>query len=322
MKEIYLAGGCFWGVQKYLSLIAGVAETQAGYANGSGAASYERVCADSGHVETVRVSYDPAVLSLGFLLDMFYRVIDPTSLNRQGEDSGIQYRTGIYWTDPADATLVELSLSALQRRNKAPVVVESGPLRDFTPAEDYHQDYLDKHPGRACHIPLAAFDAAANAEPTPVPVLENPDQPELTPLQYAVVRQGATEQPFTGEYDQHFEHGVYVDVATGQPLFSSEDKYDSGCGWPAFSKPISPDALQEREDHAFGLNRTEVRSSQGDSHLGHVFPDGPPEAGGLRYCINSAALRFIPTDPTDPSDTPDLTDNPNATDKPDNPAEP
>ncbi|MDR1431485.1 MAG: peptide-methionine (R)-S-oxide reductase MsrB [Propionibacteriaceae bacterium] len=293
MREIYLAGGCFWGVQKYLSLLAGVVSTQAGYANGPGEANYEQVCADSGHVEAVKVVYDPKTAPLGFILDQFYRVIDPTSVNRQGPDSGIQYRSGVYYSDPADAVVVELSLSALQRRHSAPIAVEQGPLRNFFPAEDYHQDYLDKHPGQPCHIPQQAFAQATQAK-APWRVAPRRLQAKLTPLQEAVVREGATEPPFTGEYDSHFEPGIYVDVATGQPLFAASDKYDSGCGWPAFTRPIAEDALVELEDLSHGRTRTEIRSSQGDSHLGHVFPDGPAERGGLRYCVNSAALRFVP----------------------------
>ncbi|MDR1387091.1 MAG: peptide-methionine (R)-S-oxide reductase MsrB [Propionibacteriaceae bacterium] len=293
MREIYLAGGCFWGVQRYLSLLSGVVSTRAGYANGPGPTSYEQVCADSGHVEAVQVVYDPQAAPLGFILDQFYRAIDPTSLNRQGPDSGIQYRSGVYYSDPADQTVVELSLSALGRRHTAPIAIESGPLLNFFPAEDYHQDYLDHHPEQHCHIPQQTFTRAAQARPSWRTAPGRP-QARLTPLQDAVVREGATEPPFSGEYDDHFEPGIYVDVATGQPLFASTDKYDSGCGWPAFTRPISQDALVESEDLSQGRRRTEIRSSQGDSHLGHVFPDGPAERGGLRYCVNSAALRFVP----------------------------
>ncbi|MDR1449434.1 MAG: peptide-methionine (R)-S-oxide reductase MsrB [Propionibacteriaceae bacterium] len=293
MKKIYLAGGCFWGVQKYLSLLSGVASTRAGYANGPGPASYEQVCAGSGHVETVETVYDPQIAPLGFILDQFYRVIDPTSANRQGPDAGVQYRSGVYYSDPTDQTVVELSLAALQRRQAAPIAVEHGPLLDFFPAEDWHQGYLDHHPERSCHIPQLAFDQAALARP---PWRTAPERlpVELTPLQEAVVREGATEPPFSGEYDGHFEPGIYVDVATGQPLLASQDKYDSGCGWPAFTRPISQDAVVESEDLSYGRRRTEIRSRQGGSHLGHVFPDGPAEQGGLRYCVNSAALRFVP----------------------------
>jgi peptide methionine sulfoxide reductase msrA/msrB len=290
VKEIYLAGGCFWGVAKYLSLIKGVAEVEVGYANGPGAANYEQVCASSGHVETVKAVYDPQIVPLNFLLDQFYRVIDPTAVNRQGNDVGVQYRTGIYYTDVSDTTVIELSLAALQRRSKTPIAIEFGPLESYWRAEEYHQDYLGKNPNGYCHISPQAFAEAAKAIATPV----RSGSVSLTPLQHAVVKEGATEPPFTGEYDQHFERGVYVDVATGQPLFVSADKYDSGCGWPAFTKPITEQSLVNLKDRSYGRLRTEVRSSEGGSHLGHVFPDGPEDRGGLRYCINSAALRFIP----------------------------
>jgi peptide methionine sulfoxide reductase msrA/msrB len=298
MKEIYFAGGCFWGLQRYFSLIHGVVETQAGYANGpTDSTSYEQVCADSGHAETVRVGYDAEVAPLTFLLDRYFAVIDPVAVNQQGPDRGIQYRTGIYWTDPRDEVVVRLALTALQRRCDQPVAVEAEPLRVFVPAEEYHQDYLEKNPGGSCHIPLRAFEEARVARP---PVSGKPEQDELrarlTPLEYAVTQESATEPAFTGEYDHHFQPGIYVDVVSGEPLFASADKFDSGCGWPAFSKPIDTAAVAENPDHSWGRTRTEVRSSGADSHLGHVFDDGPAELGGLRYCINSAALRFIPVD--------------------------
>jgi peptide methionine sulfoxide reductase msrA/msrB len=303
VKEIYLAGGCFWGVQQYFAQIQGVTGTQTGYANGPERApgqapvTYEEVCQDAGHVEAVKVQYDPERVPLEFLLDRLFRVIDPLSVNQQGHDVGIQYRTGIYYTDQADALIVDLALAGLQRRHREPIAVESGPLQNFTPAEDYHQDYLVKNPGGYCHISPAAMAEAAQATPPARELKATPDAiGQLTPLQYAVTRFGATERPFTGEYDQHFEPGIYVDITSGQPLFVSTDKYDSGCGWPAFSKPITADVLQELEDLSYGRVRTEVRSAASGAHLGHVFDDGPAEAGGLRYCINSAALRFVPRD--------------------------
>ena len=119
-------------------------------------------------------------------------------------------------------------------------------------------------------------------------------QRELTPLQYAVTQENATERPFDNEYAANFEEGIYVDVTTGEPLFFSTDKFESGCGWPAFSKPIDKALITEHNDFSLFRARTEVRSKTGDAHLGHVFPDGPKELGGLRYCINSASLRFIP----------------------------
>ncbi|MDR1824581.1 MAG: peptide-methionine (S)-S-oxide reductase MsrA, partial [Bifidobacteriaceae bacterium] len=294
-KEIYLAGGCFWGVEHYFRQIPGVLATEVGYANGPDGpdsqdqVTYQQVCANSGHVETVKVQYDPERVPLEFLLDMLFRAIDPLAVNRQGNDVGIQYRSGIYYTDPADALIVDLALASLQRRHQQPIAVEAGPLRNYFKAEDYHQDYLIHNPDGHCHISPAAMAAAAQATPPVRQLTAEPDAiGQLTPLQYAVTRFGATEQPFTGEYDQHFEPGIYVDVTSGQPLFVSTDKYDAGCGWPAFSQPITPAVLQELEDLSYGRVRTEVRSAGSGAHLGHVFDDGPAEAGGLRYCINSA----------------------------------
>jgi len=281
MREIYLAGGCFWGVQQYLSYVRGVTGLTVGYANGpdGSGVTYEQVCASSGHAEAVRVTYDPAEISLAQLLGRFLEIIDPTSLNRQGHDSGVQYRSGIWWTDPADGPVVEAALRALPDPSPKAIVVQFGPLANFTPAEEYHQDYLEKHPQGYCHIePAVMARARATAH--------------LTPLEYSVTQHADTELPFTGALDHEFAPGIYVDIVSGEPLFASCDKYDSGCGWPAFSRPIA--GLVERADATIpGRPRVEVRSP-GGSHLGHVFTDGPADRGGLRYCINSAALRFVP----------------------------
>jgi methionine-S-sulfoxide reductase len=159
-KQIYLAGGCFWGTEKYLSLIPGVLDTEVGYANGNTAnPGYEDVCyRDTGHAETVKVEYDPAVLELPALLSLFYQVIDPTSINRQGADRGVQYRTGIYYVDEADGPAIRKSLAGLQTQYDKPLAVEAEPLKNYYPAEEYHQKYLDKNPGGYCHIGAAAFE--------------------------------------------------------------------------------------------------------------------------------------------------------------------
>lgn len=298
MSEIYLAGGCFWGTEKYLASIRGVTETETGYANGGTQnPAYEDVCRGSGHAETVRVRYDPALLPLEFLLELYYDSVDPLSLNRQGGDAGVQYRTGVYYTDPADEAVIRRSLSALQKKYDRPVRIEVLPLAHFYPAEEYHQKYLDKNPGGYCHIPPKKFERAARALVNPAG-FQKPDeetlQKILTPLQYRVTQESATEPPFSNAYFNDFRPGIYVDVTTGEPLFSSSDKFESGCGWPSFSKPVDPSVLQNRDDLSHGMLRTEVRSRAGDAHLGHVFPDGPKESGGLRYCINSASLKFIP----------------------------
>ncbi len=299
MSEIYLAGGCFWGLEKYLASIRGVKATQAGYANGNTESpTYEEVCHDNtGHAETVKVSYDPAVLPLEFLLDLYYEAIDPLSRNRQGGDMGEQYRTGIYYVSEEDAPVIEGSIARLQSRYSRPVAIEVLPLRNFSTAEEYHQKYLNKNPGGYCHIGKAQFEKAAKAIVNPV-VYSAPDmaalREKLTPKQYEVTQRNATEMPFENEFFQTFTPGIYVDITTGEPLFSSSDKFESGCGWPSFSKPIDPHVLRKKTDSTHGMMRTEIRSRVGDAHLGHVFPDGPKESGGLRYCINSASLRFIP----------------------------
>jgi peptide methionine sulfoxide reductase msrA/msrB len=307
-KQIYLAGGCFWGLEKYLSLIAGVTSTSAGYANGRTAnPSYEDVKSQSaGHAETVRVEYDDEKLRLEELLALFFEAIDPTSLNRQGPDRGIQYRTGVYYTDEADKWIVEESAEYLRKKfdplGKA-VVTETKKLENFYPAEEYHQKYLDKNPAGYCHIGASLFKKAADYKPlarsrdaADFSAEKNAGLEKLSPLQYDVTQNAATEAPFSGEYDGFFEEGLYVDVVSGEPLFSSKDKYNSGCGWPAFSRPVNDGRVHIREqpDTSLGRERTEVRSSGAGSHLGHVFEDSPAKPGGLRYCVNSAALRFIP----------------------------
>lgn len=301
-SEIWLAGGCFWGMQKYVEGIHGVVESDVGYANGhTPNPTYEQVCAHTtGYAETVRVVYDRKEVSLSFLLELFYNAIDPTTVNRQGGDIGEQYRTGIYYTDAADLPVIEASIAALAQTLDKPVAIEVKPLENYYLAEDYHQDYLVKNPGGYCHVTDAMCAVAHAARESTAPAWTKPDdetlKKALTDLQYKVTQQSATERAFTGEYDDHFEPGIYVDITTGEPLFLSTDKYNSGCGWPAFSRPVQESALTEHTDASHGMRRTEVRSTIGDAHLGHVFEDGPAELGGLRYCINSAALRFIPKD--------------------------
>ncbi len=300
MKTIYLAGGCFWGVQKFFDQFDGVTATQTGYANGpTQTATYEQVCDGSGHAEAVRIDYDETRISLNQLLEYYFLIIDPFSVNRQGNDVGVQYRTGIYYTDPSQLDTIHAICNHVAQQAGHPIAVEIAPIGNFYAAETHHQKYLDKNPGGYCHIPpiffqLAAFNASQK-QPEPDPE-ETALRQRIGDLAYHVTQHAGTEAPYTGEYDQFFEKGLYVDVVSGEPLFTSADKFNSGCGWPAFSKPIAEDTLTEKTDHTHGMVRTEVRSAQADSHLGHVFNDGPVETGGLRYCINSAALRFIPYD--------------------------
>ncbi len=298
-KEIYLAGGCFWGIEKYLSLIKGVIGTEVGYANGNKEnPTYEEVCTqNTHHAETVKVLYDPKEASLDFILRLFYDVIDPVAKNRQGNDIGTQYRTGVYYTDERDREIITDSLQELQRRYDRPLAIEVMPLANYYPAEEYHQKYLDKKPFGYCHISKEQFKKAKEAEDHTARYKVKPKtvlKENLTDMQYDVTQNNATEPPFRNEFHDNYREGIYVDVTTGEPLFSSQDKFKSGSGWPSFSKPISPESLKEVADESYGMGRIEVRSSIGDAHLGHVFTDGPSEFGGLRYCINSAALVFIP----------------------------
>lgn len=291
IKEIYLAGGCFWGVEAYFAGVNGVLETEVGYANASYPnPRYEDI--DSDYAETVKIRYDKSKAPLSFLLELYFAIIDPTLINRQGGDVGRQYRTGIYYTDPEDEEVVKGALHELQNNYKKPIVVECQELINFYPAEPYHQDYLKKNPQGYCHISRAEIANAKEARYIDREALRK----KLSPLAYHVTQENGTEPPFANEFYKHHEKGLYVDVVSGEPLFLSLDKYASDCGWPAFSKPIREQALKEREDTSHGMIRTEVRSSSSDSHLGHLFYDGPQEVGGLRYCINSAALRFIPFD--------------------------
>ena len=309
LHTIYLAGGCFWGVEAYMKKLPGVKDTEVGYANGNTEnPTYEEVCYNNtGHAETVKVVYDTQLITTQQLLDGFFKVVDPTSVNKQGNDRGSQYRSGIYYVDEEDRDIAEKVLAEQEKRNAVPVVTELLPLSNFYPAEEYHQDYLDKNPGGYCHINLNSADEFIKEEGLGAEDLSGLIRPEdytvpddeelresLTDIQYAVTQLNETERPFMNEYDDEFRKGIYVDIVTGEPLFSSEDKFDSGCGWPSFSKAIAPEVVNEKEDTSHNMNRTEVRSRVGDSHLGHVFNDGPAESGGLRYCINSASIRFIP----------------------------
>lgn len=299
-SKIYLAGGCFWGVESYFQRIKGVLATRCGYANGNTEnPSYEDVCQrNTGHAETVEVVYDKQIIDLNELLQYYFRIIDPTSLNKQGNDVGVQYRTGVYFVDADDEAIIVQALAQEQRKYAKPVVVENLPLQRFDSAEEYHQDYLQKNPNGYCHIDvrLADFPVFASdfVKPDAASLREM-----LTPEQFYVTQENGTERPFSHEYDHLFERGLYVDIVSGEPLFSSRDKFDSGCGWASFSQPISPDSLTQKLDTSHNMRRVEVRSSVADSHLGHVFPDGLPEMGGLRFCINGASLRFIPYDELD-----------------------
>jgi peptide methionine sulfoxide reductase msrA/msrB len=295
-RNIFFAGGCFWGVEKYFSLIPGITATEAGYANGHiDNPTYEQVCrGDSGFAETVKVSYDEKRVSLVFLLTAFFEVIDPFSLNRQGPDVGVQYRTGIYTDDPHTLDLITRYVRNLQRKSAQKIATEVLPLSNYYPAEEYHQKYLEHNRNGYCHIDNAVFEKLKNLKQSGYTRKSDGElKQSLSDLQYRVTRENATEKAFENEYYNEFREGIYVDITTGEPLFVSADKFDAGCGWPAFSKPISSTFIAEFEDMRDFKPMTEVRSVTGNAHLGHVFDDGPKESGGLRYCINSASLRFI-----------------------------
>jgi len=295
-KEIYLAGGCFWGLQAYIDRIIGIQYTNVGYANGNSDKTDYNSVKETGHAETVYVVYDPQKISLSKLLEFYYKVIDPTSADRQGNDMGSQYRSGIYYVDEEDRKVIEEATSDEQKKYDREIVTEIEPLKNYVLAEDYHQNYLGKNPGGYCHIDLTKI-------PEEKPVVNPADylkpsveeiKEKLTDLQFSITQENYTENPFNNEYWDNKESGLYVDVVTGEPLFLSFDKFDSGTGWPSFTRPIHWDVVTYNVDTTAGMERIEVRSRSGDSHLGHMFYDGPEEEGGLRYCINSGSLDFIP----------------------------
>ena len=295
-KEIYLAGCCFWGIEAYMKRIYGVIDVKSGYANGKTSnPKYEDLLYNnSGHAETVHVLYNTEKISLKILLAYFFKIIDPTSINKQGNDVGTQYRTGIYYNADEDLDIINTVIENKQKKYSKKIVVEVEPIKQFYLAEDYHQDYLNKNPNGYCHIDLnKAVEIIIDDEKYKKPKDEF-IKDTINDEQYYVTQLNGTERPFTGEYWDKYEKGIYVDIITGEPLFSSSDKFKSGCGWPSFSKPITPEVVKNFEDNSHNMRRTEVRSRLGDSHLGHVFEDGPRDRGGLRYCINSASLRFIP----------------------------
>ena len=296
MAEIYLAGGCFWGLEEYFSRISGVLQTSVGYANGQIETTNYQLIKETDHAETVQVIYDEKVVSLREILLYYFRVIDPLSVNQQGNDRGRQYRTGIYYLEEADLPTINTVVREQELLIGRKIAVEVEKLRHYILAEDYHQDYLKKNPGGYCHIDVRdaekpLIDAADYEKPSQAVLREN-----LSEESYRVTQEAATEAPFSNAYDQTFEEGIYVDITTGEPLFFAKDKFASGCGWPSFSRPISKELIHYYQDLSHGMERIEVRSRSGNAHLGHVFTDGPRELGGLRYCINSASLRFIAKD--------------------------
>ena len=298
---IYLAGGCFWGIEHLMASIPGVIDAESGYANGRNPedANYQTICSgDTGFRETVRVEYDPGQVSLDALLMAYFYVIDPTVQNRQGNDVGTQYQTGVYYTNDAAKEAVE-RIAAIERSRSPEFHVEIGPLLNYYPAEEYHQNYLVNNPYGYCHIPMEEIRLFSSLRIDPGDYqkpAEEAIRDKLTAEQYYVTQESGTEYAFRNVFWNQFEKGIYVDIVTGEPLFSSTDKYESSCGWPAFTKPIEEPSIVEIEDNSHGMQRVEVRSRAGNSHLGHVFENDPESPNGVRYCINSASLRFIPYD--------------------------
>ncbi len=300
MKKLAtFAGGCFWCMFKPFSNYEGIEKIVAGYTGGEDEnPNYEKVCQEiTGHLEAIQLTYDDELVNYEDLLNIFWKQIDPTDTGGQFNDRGNRYKTAIFYHDDIQKELALKSKKELEESNlfEYPIVTKILPAQTFYIAEEYHQDYYKKEPihyemyykgsGRYDFIKTHWDKNNKNRENL---------KSKLSPIQFEVTQNDKTEPAFNNEYWDNKEEGIYVDIVSGEVLFTSKDKFDSGCGWPSFTKPVSKNVLREKSDFSHGMYRTEVRSTKANSHLGHVFDDGPKEEGGLRYCINSAALRFIP----------------------------